>query len=250
MSGLAGVVVVLVRAEGARNVGSVARLCGNFGAALRLVGVDVDVGSKDCLQMAHPCEELVMAAPRFATVTDALADCALAVATSGKIDDAMSGPPLDVKKAGELLPHADVAGERVALVFGNERTGLAKSEAAACQRLMRLPTPGPVDSLNLSHAVCVALTLCAAASTAASTSNSMAPRAKAAARSALLSTWNAALLARGFYDKGDPMLLQQRMAPRLQELVDKMDFSDRDVALVTDMLRHLGGASGAVPRKD
>lgn len=234
MSGLAGVVVVLVRAEGARNVGSVARLCGNFGAALRLVGVDVDVGSKDCLQMAHPCEELVMAAPRFATVADALADCALAVATSGKIDDAMLGPPLDVKKAGELLPPADIAGERVAWVFGNERTGLAKGEAAACQRVMRLPTPGPVDSLNLSHAVCVALTLCAAAA-----STSTAPRAKAAARSALLSTWSAALLARGFFDKGDPHELQRRMAPRLQELVDKMDLSDRDVALVTDMLRHL-----------
>jgi TrmH family RNA methyltransferase len=232
---LDGVVVVLVRTEGARNAGSVARLCGNFGCALRFVDVKADLASKDCLQMAHPCEQLAEDAGSFGSLDDALADCAFAVATSGKIDDAVAGPALDVDRAAALRP---AHGEKLALVFGNERTGLAKAEAARCDRVVRLPTPGDVDSLNLASAVAVCLTLLSAAPETQT-------RASTAARAALLSTWDAALLARGFYaPKKDPAqrpTTSTSMAPRLAELLQKMDLSERDAALLRDMLRCLGG---------
>ena len=222
------IVIVLVRCEGARNAGSVARLCGNFGAELRFVSTTADLSSKDALQMAHPCEQLLHDALHFTSVNDAVADCALAVATSGKIDEAMRGPPLDVDQAARLRP---AVGDRLAVVFGNERTGLAKDEADVCARTLRLPTPGPVDSLNLASAVAVTLTLLSAK---ASTET----RASASSREALLQTLSTALSARGFFKNGNT---PERMRPRLQELVDKMDLSPRDVALLGDLLRCLGG---------
>lgn len=222
------IVVVLVRCEGARNAGSVARLCGNFGAVLRLVNCSADLDSKDALQMAHPCEKLLLESECFTSLEHALQDCALSVATSGKIDEAMQGPPLDVDQAARLRP-AD--GEKLAIVFGNERTGLAKHEADACARTLRLPTPGPIDSINLASAVAVALTLLTA-------SPSTETRAKASSKAALQATLSQALSARGFFKNGNT---PEKMAPRLKELVDKMDLSERDVVLVGDLLRCLGG---------
>ncbi len=230
---LQGIVVVLVRTEGARNAGSVARLCGNFGAALRFVDVKADLATKDAWQMAHPCEALLDEAPRFATLSAALHDVALAVGTSGKISSAISAAPLDVARARLLLPPP---GEKLALVFGNERVGLSLDEAALCPRVIRLPTPGPVDSLNLSHAVAVTLTLLSSASSSAPGQKSE-PRASSPARAALLTTWEDALSARGFYRA----TTREQMSPRLRELLDKMDISERDTVLLRDMLKRLGG---------
>ena len=226
---LDGVVVVLVSTDGNENAGSVARLCGNFGAALRFVDVRADPASWDCLKMAHPCEELVAAAPRYERFEDAVADCALVVATSGKISRAMELAPLDTGRAAGFLPSP---GDRTALVFGNERTGLPVELARRCHRVARLPTPGSVDSFNLASSVAVMLTLLTEAARAAP-----APRASAASRLRLRDTFEDALARRGFY-KGRGTA---SFRPRLDEFLGKMDFSDRDVEVFRDMVIALAG---------
>jgi tRNA/rRNA methyltransferase len=213
------VVVVLVRAEGPLNVGSVARLCGNFGARLRLVDVRADITSTDAIKMAHPSEDLLAQAEHFTSLHDALHDVELAVGTSSKIASAVQGPVLDVDTARDLLPSGPLA-----LVFGNERTGLALDEAAQCARVMRLPVLPARDSMNLSHAVSCALTIVALAG-----ERSVDTRASTTARDALLSSWSDALAAAGFYR----VTSRAQFAPRLQEIVGKMDVSERD----TDILR-------------
>lgn len=229
-------VVVLVRPEGPYNVGGVARLCGNFGAELRLVSPLCDVNSTDAQKMAHPCQVELSAAPRFADLDAALADVAFSLATSGKIAPAVHAPALDVARARLLTPAAH---ERLALVFGNERTGLAKEEAARCTRVVRLPTPGPVDSLNLTSAVAVTLTVFAEAQAElarAATDGRLATRATRDARDVLEARWTAALGEAGFYRT----TTAEAFAPRLRELLDKMDLSDRDTELLGDMVTRLG----------
>jgi TrmH family RNA methyltransferase len=239
---LDGVVVVLVGTDGSENAGSVARLCGNFGARLRFVDVHADLACKNAWKMAHPCETLLDEAPRFAAFDDAVADCALVVATSGKISEAMDRAPLDVGRAAGFLP---APGDRTAIVFGNERTGLAVDVAARCHRVLRLPTPGPVDSFNLASSVAVTLTLLAeAARSSSSSSSSSSPTASSAASpgrasstsyAALRDTLEEALQRRGFYKGRGPAGFR----PRLDELLGKMDLSARDVELLGDLVSAL-----------
>jgi tRNA (cytidine32/uridine32-2'-O)-methyltransferase len=227
---LDGVVVVLVGTDGSENAGSVARLCGNFGARLRFVDAHADLACRGALKMAHPCEALLDAAPRCTRFEDAIADCALVVATSGKIATALDQAPLDVGRAAGFLP---APGDRTALVFGNERTGLPVEIADRCHRVLRLPTPGPVESLNLASAVAVTLTLLAEAARAAPT-----PRASLSARLRLRDTLEDALARRGFYKGRGPASFR----PRLDELLGKMDFSERDVEVMCHLVVALAGA--------
>ncbi len=234
MNLLERLVVVLARPEGPLNVGSVARLCGNFGSSLRLVNPLMDRSTRDAIKMAHPSEALLEEAPIFATLREALADVSLAVATSSKIYDAVETPWLSVARARLLLPNEK---ERVALVFGNERTGLSVDEALLCPRVVRLPTPGPTESLNLSHAVAVTLTLFSAA--AEGTELNADFRASKESRDALVQTLSRQLDARGFF-KGGPRS-RDAFQPRLQELADKMDLSERDLVLLQDVLLVISG---------
>jgi len=224
------VVVVLVRSEGPLNVGSVARLCFNFGVGLRLVDVIADTESKDAIKMSHPAEQLLIDAPRFSTVRDAVADCELVVGTSQKIAAAVAGPLLDTEVAAGLFTSGTLA-----LVFGNERTGLNVEEADACQRVLRLPVEG---SMNLSHAVSCALTILAIARGTQNTT-----RAAPSSRQALLSSWTQALSAHGFYKQTTP----EQFAPRLEEIVAKMDISERDIAILQGMFALFGKKATSTP---
>lgn len=226
-------VVVLVRPEGPLNVGSVARLCGNFGCDLRLVQPIADRDSSDAMKFAHPQQTFLAQARVFSTVREALTDVSLAIATSSKLIDAVETPVLSVARAKLMLP---APAERVALVFGNERTGLSVDEAEACQRVVRLPTPGSVDSLNLSHAVAVTLTLFSSA-----LEGEFEFRASQTSRSELRALITKQLDARGFFKGG--ARARDSFRPRLEELTDKMDLSERDVALLTDVLRVLSAQS-------
>ncbi len=148
--------VVLVEPAGTINLGSVARLCANFGVTeLRLVAPRCDPSDPEAIRMAVRGKHLLKKAKHFSSLIDAIADCRRVIATCGRIDH------------GEIpLHHPDTAlpwllesplEKPVALVFGREDRGLSNQELLLAQRVITIQTDPIYPSLNLSHSVGIIL---------------------------------------------------------------------------------------------
>ncbi|NMB76317.1 MAG: RNA methyltransferase [Myxococcales bacterium] len=155
MSPPARVAVVLVEPAEGGNVGGCARVMANFGFQdLRLVRPAFD--AREARILAVHARPLLDRAARFDTLAEAIADAQLVFGTTARQrDNPERRPFLAPPAAAERLRAA--APERVALVFGPERTGLANPDLALCHELIRIPADDGYPVLNLSHAVAVLL---------------------------------------------------------------------------------------------
>ena len=146
--------IVLVDPQDAGNVGASARAMKNFGFTdLWIVGgkqrVD-DVSS----WWAVGANDVVEAATRVDRLEDALVDCHLTVATTAIRARQVYDPitPAEVAHiASEQLGDED----RLAVVFGRERSGLTGSEVLLCQRTASIPTWPEFPTMNLAQSVAV-----------------------------------------------------------------------------------------------
>ena len=147
--------IVLVEPQHPGNIGAVARVMANFGIRdLALVnGCEVTDDSYARSKSGRPILENLK---RFETMEEALADCDIAVATSGikpKGDKRWFRAPKNVKKINKILENR----EKPALVFGRENYGLYKEELALCETTVTISTNPEYPILNLSHAVGIVL---------------------------------------------------------------------------------------------
>ncbi|MEB3319059.1 MAG: TrmH family RNA methyltransferase [Cyanobacteriota bacterium] len=253
--------LVLVEPLGARNVGSVARLCANFAVdQLRLVAPRCDPFSAEARQMAvHGVSQLERAVI-FPDLASALVDCRRVVAATGRLE----GAPLPLRPpaealawllAPELVPTGAVAvpDGAAALVFGREDRGLSNGELLAAGCLLHIPAADTYPSLNLSHAVAVALhhlwtlrhpparersqpLIPADRITDRTPQAALAPRG---AVEAALTDAEALLLEVGFLH---PHTARARMA-KLRALLQRSQLTDNDVALLRGMVCQLRWAS-------
>ncbi|MCI0622558.1 MAG: RNA methyltransferase [Acidobacteria bacterium] len=153
MRSLDHISVLLVETQSAGNIGSVARAMKNMGLRrLVLVNPQTDLtgeahhlacGADDVLEKAHRAESLHQALGSFH----------LSVGTSSR---AMDWVPTVLRPAELASRLAEFASEqRIALVFGPERTGLTNEQLQHCQWLATIPTDPNFDSMNLAHAVAI-----------------------------------------------------------------------------------------------
>ena len=147
--------IVLVEPQHPGNVGAVARAMANFGVTdLALVnGCEINDDGYARSKSGKPILENLK---RFDTMEDALADCDIAIGTSGikpEGDKRWFRAPKDVKKINELINER----ENPALVFGRENYGLYREELALCETTITIPTNADYPILNLSHAVGIVL---------------------------------------------------------------------------------------------
>jgi tRNA/rRNA methyltransferase len=149
--------VVLVRPKEDGNVGAVARLARNFGAArLVLVAPRAAIGPEASRRaMAGvPFLERALRAPSLGAAA-AAADLVVGTTdlSTGR-SNAYLRRSVSPERLGELL--RPLTG-RVALVFGPEDNGLSRTELARCDLLVHIPARREFPTLNLSHAVAVVL---------------------------------------------------------------------------------------------
>ena len=100
--------------------------------------------------------ELLAKAESFDSVAEAVADCKLVVGTTA-VGHRELQHPLKRLEVGARIIRKQLAGQRVALLFGSERFGLSKQDLSYCHWLMRIPTRDEHISMNLGQAVAVCL---------------------------------------------------------------------------------------------
>ncbi len=148
----AGVRFVLVRTSHPGNIGGAARAMRTMGlrelalvTPQRFPDPEADalaVGARDMLEVAQVHEAL----------PDALHGCHLVMGLSAR-RRGVTLPEYTPRDAAAQVRQAQAQGQRVALLFGNESSGLANEELAHCHAMVRIPSVEDFSSLNLAQAV-------------------------------------------------------------------------------------------------
>ncbi len=148
--------IILVEPMGPINLGSVARLCENFGVdELRLVSPLCSIEHSDSRKMALKGKKLLETAKHYSTLLEAISDCPTVIATCGRKDHGTI-PLYSPQEALNWLSHRPVV-HPIAIVFGREDRGLTNEELLLANKVITLNTYKGYPSLNLSHAVAIVL---------------------------------------------------------------------------------------------
>ncbi len=149
--------VILVEPNGPLNVGSVARLCSNFEVdELRIVSPKCDIFSLEAKKMALKGYKFLENCKIFDDLQKAIFDCDLVLASCGRIDvnkNSFFGSSEDVVDWTLSFKRIN----NLAIIFGREDRGLTNTELLLANKTFNIPTSQNNPSLNLSHAVSIAL---------------------------------------------------------------------------------------------
>ncbi|MBB4285821.1 RNA methyltransferase [Roseospira goensis] len=146
-------VVVLVRPQLAENVGTAARAMMNCALPeLRLVAPREDWLSEKAIAAASGADVLLRHARAYDSTEAALADCHRVYATTARRRDLIK-PLMTPRHAAGVMRAAADAGQRCAVLFGPERTGLANDDVALADAIVEVPLNPVHCSLNLAQAV-------------------------------------------------------------------------------------------------
>lgn len=146
---------VLVEPQLGENIGAAARAMLNFGvSALRLVAPRDGWPNPAAAAMASGAGIVIDGARVFESLDEALADCQFVLATTARARE-MLLPVLDPAAAAAALKRHVERGERCAVLFGRERSGLTNDEAARADALISIPVNPAFASLNLGQAALI-----------------------------------------------------------------------------------------------
>ena len=147
--------VVLVSTRNPLNIGAAARAMGNFGFSRLRVVNPYDPAFRQA-RSAVGASGLLADAQVYASVAEAVADCALVVGTTAGRDRGLQQALRPLPNGARLI-RARLSSGRVALLFGSEKRGLSNRDLSHCHWVMRIPTGEEVPSMNLGQAVAVCL---------------------------------------------------------------------------------------------
>lgn len=143
--------IVLVRPTHPGNVGATARAMKNMSLrSLYLIAPD-NFPSPQATDRAVGADDVLQGAVICPTLDEALKDCHLVIGTSAR-PRYIEWPGLEPEACARRLVDGAQHGP-VALLFGQERTGLLNTELDRCHFLVTIPSDKEFPSLNLACAV-------------------------------------------------------------------------------------------------
>lgn len=149
------IVFVMVGTTHTGNLGAAARAMKTMGfTKLRLVDTCTHLSS-EALARSSGANDVLNNAQTYGSLEAAIADCHIVVGTSARARQ-LAVPLLPCREIADEL--GKVAGtsqelQHVAMVFGQERSGLSNESLDLCTRLLRIPCNPDFSSLNLGSAV-------------------------------------------------------------------------------------------------
>lgn len=145
--------IILVDPQMGENIGAAARAMLNAALVdLRLVRPRDGWPNKKAADMAVGALDRMPPVEVFDTVQAAVAGCHYVLATTARPRD-MVKPVFTPKAAAAELRHRAQAGQRTAILFGAERSGLTNDDVALANGVITIPLNPAFSSLNLGQAV-------------------------------------------------------------------------------------------------
>ena len=144
--------IVMVHTSHPGNIGSAARALKTMGIKdLRLVQ-PTRFNSPETKALASGADDILDNARLCDTLEEALADCHYVIGTSARSERSLRWPQMDARQCGQLAAER-LPQQKIAIVFGRERTGLTNEELEHCQALVHIPMAFDFFSLNIAAAI-------------------------------------------------------------------------------------------------
>lgn len=149
---LKNVVIVLDHPDESRNIGAACRaMANNDISILRIVGKKENYDIEKVHILAIHAAWIFDQAQFFDSIKEATADCSISAGTTRRRGKKRGKLYLPEEFAHHVADSTD--GQKIAVVFGNERTGLTDDQLDECTVGVTIPSSESFGSLNLSHAV-------------------------------------------------------------------------------------------------
>jgi tRNA/rRNA methyltransferase len=231
---------ILVEPSHPGNVGAAARALKTMGfSRLVLVAPRVaDVKNEpEAIAMASGADDVLAGAHVVDTLAEALVGVRWSVALTARTRE--YGPPhmpprAVAQRAHEFVRHGDIA-----LVFGNERTGLSNADVERCSALAHIPANPAYSSLNLAQAVQVlAYELRIAFQDAAPAPSLAAPAQQSASSDEIEGMYahlEEALVALDFLDPANP----KKLMSRVRRLFARSGLEHEEVNILRGIAKHI-----------
>ena len=134
------------------NIGGCARAMLNFGlSGLRLVAPRDGWPNERASAMAAGASIVIDQTVVFSSTAEALADCNYVVATTARRRELLL-PALSPSQAAAAMKERIDRGERCAVLFGGERSGLSTDDVVRADAIVSIPVNPAFASLNLAQA--------------------------------------------------------------------------------------------------
>ena len=208
----------------------------NFGLTeMRLVAPRDGWPNPDAGPAASGADVVLEQARVFDTVQDAIADCSTVYATTVRRRDLV----MPVLTPEQMAAAVAVDGQRAAILFGAERSGLETEEVALANAIVTVPINPEFASLNLAQAVILlAYEWSKRSELAIPPAKEVEPRAPHTELEGMIVHLNDALAAKGYFH---PPSRTQATKNTIRTIFTKTGWSSREVKAVRGIIRALTG---------
>lgn len=231
---------VLLETSHPGNVGSAARALKTMGFSdLRLINPKVAgiANTPEAIALASGAVDILKSSQESNALEPAILGCSLVFGLTSR--EREFGPPaLHWQEARDLIKQAVDSQQKIALVFGPERTGLDNSHLSLCTHRVWLDANPTYPSLNLAQAVMVcafSLRESLNQKSAGLPTIDQADYADPAAVAAMLEHLREGLEAIGYLDPANP----KKLMPRLQALFARSRLHKEEIDLIRGIAKQM-----------